>query len=267
MATRALRELEERVRQVERRGGATTLPVDARPVGGVESVDWERALAGAVPWPRGMVHEWFSRFGPAVTLAGRLIQRVHRSQGGLVVWVGRWCWPHPRWFVGRWPGRGSMGEALFVDPSSDGDRLWAVELCVRSPAVTGVIADGRGLTMSATRRLQLAARDGGSRVMLLRSIEERKELSASAVRWLVEPVVSPGRHPRWSVELLRCKGLPFTVGGSDVSADATCMAVDPASVSSVRWILEDHDDTGLVPVPADLADRPAASSPQRRRFA
>lgn len=282
MVTVTLRQLEERVRQVQERGGK--MEREGRGQGDRE-VAWGEALVGAVVWPRGMVHEWFAYDGPPVGILGQLVRgrrlwsnfsaftdRWPNGYGvagskngqapsggggggdrGLIVWIGRACWP----YQSRAGDNTAAGNGLFVDPRCDADRLWAIELCARSPAVAAVVADGRGLDMPATRRLQLAARDGDACLLLARPARELKKLSAAAVRWFVQPVPSPTCHPRWSVELLRCKGL---------------RSIDPLPstgalrASGVRWVLEYHDDAGLVPVPADLVDRSAAATPTGERL-
>jgi protein ImuA len=77
-----------------------------------------------------------------------------------------------------------------------------------------VIADGSGFDMTATRRIQLVAKAHHTLALLARPPWEVRQLSAAQTRWLVrweasaEPVEdeSPLLNPRWSVELLRCKG-------------------------------------------------------------
>ncbi|MFO0874641.1 MAG: hypothetical protein U0575_11820 [Phycisphaerales bacterium] len=71
-------------------------------------------------------------------------------------------------------------------------RLWAIDLALRCTGVALVVADGRGLDMAATRRLQLAAEAGQTVGLLARAPDERATLSAAATRWLVRPA---GLHP------------------------------------------------------------------------
>ena len=136
----------------------------------------------------------------------------------------------------------------------DDDILWALEEGLRTPRSPGGIAAVVGeigrLPMVAGRRLQLAAersgipacaaalahrRGGGSR---------RDRPSAAMTRWRVAslPVGCPkpgagepgiGR-PRWRVELLRCRGGRRRI-----------------------WIWRWRMQSGVVRLPAELADRPA----------
>ena len=137
-----------------------------------------------------------------------------------------------------------LGRSVFVDPPDQRQRLWAVDVAVRCPAVTAVIADGRHWNMAATRRLQLAAREGGALVLLGRDGSETGQLSAAATRWRVLPMVTAGKRPRWQVQLLRCKG------------------VQPSAHTegSPLWSLEWNHEKGTVNIPADVADRPAEAA-------
>jgi hypothetical protein len=135
---------------------------------------------------------------------------------GVVVWIGRRLWPY------LVPG-GREGDArlvrrsVFVDPPDDGGRLWAIDLAIRSAAVATVVADGSGLDLARTRRLQLAAEHASALVLVARPPAERDQLSAAAVRWLVRAAPSADTTPRWIVELLRCKGMQLRGGREEHS--------------------------------------------------
>jgi len=58
-----------------------------------------------------------------------------------------------------------------------------------------VVADGRGLTMAMTRRLQLAAESGHALALLARDPRDRSQLSAAATRWTVTPVRAKATPP------------------------------------------------------------------------
>jgi len=206
---------------------------------------------------RGAVHEWFSGgadpgggrwWGPPL---GVLIHAAGRAVGGEEggrwgEWVGRRVWPHARAI--RDPLL--VARSLFVAPGGDAERLWAIDLALRCAGVAAVIADGTGLDMGGSRRLQLAAGAGGGVCLLARPWCERREVSAAWTRWRVEPARSEESDPRWSVELLRCKG------------------VRPASEGARRWVVRREHETGDVRVVPDAGDRPGeAAGPARRRRA
>ena len=194
----------------------------------------------------------------------------------------------PAAIPGTIPGAGSvlglpgvLGRSYFVDVVRDADRLWAMDLALRCRSVSVVVGDGSGLDMAASRRLQLAARFGGGLGLIARPRNELSELSAASTRWLVEPMVATTERPRWSLTLLRRKGLgtfrgpvrravgvPEPVLG-EVSERSIGLSGEGAErVEGVgdcsdqpRWTVELDYETGLVGVPAELADRSPEASP------
>jgi protein ImuA len=121
--------------------------------------------------------------------------------------------------------------------------LWAMEEGLHSRALAAVVGEVDTLSMSASRRLQLAAESSGVTGFVLHRSADHAAASASAAvtRWRVAALPSapvlgePGiGQPRWRVELLRCRGgMP------------------------AAWDVEACDATGTVAVSAVLADRSA----------
>lgn len=137
----------------------------------------------------------------------RLARTPERTR---IVWIGRACWPYPPAIADL------LADSLFVDPPTDAERLWTIDLALRCRAVAAVIADGRRLPMPATRRLQLAAAAGDTPGLLVRPPGELRELSAARTRWRISPDPQHPQHPpdpntpaapSWTIHLLRCKGL------------------------------------------------------------
>lgn len=204
---------------------------------------------GGLELEAGAVHEWFGResagllAGLLTGVPGRLARGGEEIAGSVVVWVGRACWAYA-----GWPGMaGLLGRSVFVDPACDADRLWAIDQALRCRGAC-VIADARRLDMPNSRRLQLAAESAGTLGLLMRPPDELGELSAARTRWRVTPTPNPDARfypaPRWTVELLRCKGLrPET--------DAR------------RWVVQlDHDTSHVTLVP-DAPGR-GVQTPERR---
>lgn len=207
----------------------------------------DAALGGGIP--RAGLHEWWGRPDDVravlVQLAWNALLHDVRHHPGAhrhVVWVGRDAWPAPGELVRgmragiagmfgapiarTWPDARLHDRALLVDvPARDaGARLWAIEQAARCPGVCAVFADGRGLDLPATRRLQLAAQS----VLLctLRGAERspgarRRVLSACSTRWSVEGTLAERvpwlrvfhplaaripADPAWKVTLERAKG-------------------------------------------------------------
>lgn len=174
---------------------------------------------------------------PPIGLCGFL---ASATGAGSVLWIGRRCSVYP-------PSLNTalLKRSVFISTLAREDQLWAVDMALRSRAVSVVVADGRGLTMANSRRLQLAAEAGRTTALLVRPLRDRGELSAATTRWLVSPgPVDPlaPTAPTWTIELLRRKGL------RPVEEDARVM--------TVRVV----DGTRLVRVDADVSDRPATTT-------
>jgi protein ImuA len=125
---------------------------------------------------------------------------------------------------------------------------------LRSKALAAVVGEVAALSLSTSRRLQLAAENSGITALALRrwrnadmARRQRRAPNAAVTRWRIKALPSetadePGvGKPRWHVELWRCRG--------GVPAE---------------WMVEACDATGHVAVAAALADRPAARFRQAR---
>ena len=257
----ALRRLAERIRVIENRsvgcgggdgGGGSNprLPPGAIGAGdGSEGLlDWwggDRAFGTELA--PGAIHEWFEvadstrLWTPPLCLLAHLARqasaRAEAADGANgVVWLGRRVWPY-MWVL-RHQGHFRGGQ-VFADPADVAGRIWAIDLALRSGAVAAVVADGSGLDMAATRRLQLAAEAGGAMGLLARPPNELGQLSAAATRWLVRASPSRTTSPMWEVQLLRWKG-----------ELARSHALTGGSIM-VEW----NGATGTVVIPADMVSR------------
>ena len=229
-------------------------------------------------------------------LAWQALTQDGEGQAAYVVWIGRRLWPYPRILLRGSPAITRFGitpspaadpdrtndpglllrRSLFVDPPDDATRLWAIDLALRCPAVVVVIADGRGLRMAETRRLQLAAEAGHALALLARPPAELSELSAATTRWLVSPVPSSSTRPRWSIELLRCKAAlqawhtiattPDTETTLETTTGSRMTPLSGGGGGGVehppthnarmrRWLLEWSHAQSIVALPADVVDR------------
>lgn len=195
----------------------------------------------------GAIHEWicgeFRRRPPRSDWEAPLgvMLDVARRAAALrperrLLWIGRRCWPYPGAL-----SPDLLSRSLFLDPPDAGERLWAMDLGLRSRGVCVVVTDGSGLSMAATRRLQLAAASG-ERVLglLARPPWEARELSAARTRWRLTPLPTSTNHPRWTVELLRRKG------------------TRPSREAARSFVAQWEHETGAVRVVSDVHDRPLA---------
>ena len=151
------------------------------------------------------------------------------------------------------PGLAACGllphRLLRVRARDDRTVLEAMEDGLRVPALAAVVGEVGAFSLTASRRLQLAAGASGVTACVLRrwrsgtrAAPERSAPVAATTRWQVSALPSrpldgePGiGRPLWRVELLRCRG--------GVPA---------------HWILEACDATGHVALAAELADRAPA---------
>ena len=82
---------------------------------------------------------------------------------------------------------------LVVRTATPRDTLWAMEEAVKTSGIAAVIGelaqDGQAADLTATRRLSLAAQQGGGLCLLLRQ-QEFSQPSAAATRWIV--AATPG---------------------------------------------------------------------------
>ena len=136
---------------------------------------------------------------------------------------------------------------IHAECSRNEDMLAAMEEGLRHGGLAAVIAEIGAAGMTATRRIQLAAEDGGTIGLMLRRWRRNGQdplalPSAAATRWRIGCVPS-GELPtvgiprsRWKVELVRQRGGP---------AD--------------EWILEGTDEAGRLALPAGPAHRSAAA--------
>jgi hypothetical protein len=217
--------------------------------------------------------------GPVCLLAHLAGQSL--DDGGYIIWVGRSCWPYGRTLIRaeamreqamgeQAMGEQAMGEqamrersmgarsdgagdrrllvrSMLVDPPSDVARLWAIDIALRCSSVSVVVADGGGLDMAATRRLQVAARTGRTLGLLARPLCDVHRLSSATTRWRVSPVPTDGPRPRWRLQLIRCKGV------------ARCRTRPARANDDEPWFVEWDGAKGLVVVPAKVVDRSGAT--------
>ncbi|HST90946.1 MAG TPA: hypothetical protein VLJ13_01970 [Brevundimonas sp.] len=149
------------------------------------------------------------------------------------------------WFAehGRPYGPGLCGASIVLAPvGTAAEALWALEQALRSGAVSLALGAVDGATLAQTRRLDFAAKQGGSVGLVLpRGLEG---LSAARRRWRISTLASavdaddpraPGRA-RLEAELVRGRG------------------EKPGA-----WMLEQDDETHRLRLADRLADRGLAS--------
>lgn len=165
-----------------------------------------------------------------------------------------WCIVRPDLFASALAQAGLVPDRVIYGEAGD-DRavLASMEEGLRHGGPSAVVAEVARLTMTASRRLQLAAEAGGVIGIALRRWRRQTDAAdfgqptAAMTRWRVSvvpstplPVPGVGRH-RWLVELIRAR--------AGESAD---------------FELEACYGMGHLDLPADLADRQSASTGWQR---
>ena len=148
------------------------------------------------------------------------------------------------------------GRVIHVETGDEQDVLACMEEGLRHGGLAAVVAEAPRLPMTASRRLHLAAREGGTMGIALRRWRRQAEASdfgqptAAMTRWRVSmlpsaplPVSGVGR-PRWLVELIRAR-----------------------AGESFEMELEACDGAGRLGLVADVADGSAAADGGRRSMA
>jgi protein ImuA len=143
---------------------------------------------------------------------------------------------------------------IYVDAGDEKAVLSCFEEGLRHGGLGAVVGEVTRLSMTASRRLQLAAESSGTMGIAVRRWRRQSEAAdfgqptAADSRWRVTalpssplPAAGVGRA-RWFIELIRCK------------------AGEPADFE-----LEACDESGRLALPADLADRSLAASAWERR--
>ncbi len=141
---------------------------------------------------------------------------------------------------------------IYAECRRDKEVLAVMEEGLRHGGLAAVVGEIGRVTMASTRRLQLAAEEGGTMALMLKRWRKTGEdtlatPSAAFTRWHIAcapsanlPVAGVGRS-RWRIELARQRGgEPFNL------------------------IVEASDATGRLAVPAEPFHRPLAADRKRR---
>lgn len=222
---------------------------------GIDEID-DRLPGGGLA--RGALHEVFAADAGIATafcalLAGRLAKDAENAS---VLWCER------PWTLDAGALYGPALLQFGIDPARlilvrvrrDNDALWAMEEGLRCGQVAAVVGELGDISLTASRRLQLAAEETGVTALSLRSKVDKPPPSAAATRWRLDAVTYEKDRPRandnndflntppalpglgaarWQAELFRCRG-----------------------GTSANWMMEWNDETGDLSVAAEIRNRP-----------
>jgi protein ImuA len=168
-----------------------------------------------------------------------------------------WCLTRPDLFAPALAQTGLVpGRVIYVEAGDEKSVLICFEEGLRHGGLGAVVAEVARLSMTASRRLQLAAESSGTIGLAIRRWRRPAEAAdfgqptASVTRWRVTvlpatplPVPGVGR-PRWQLELIRCRAGE----GADFEVEAC-------------------DGKGRLALPSKLVHGPAEKDIERRRAA
>jgi protein ImuA len=166
-----------------------------------------------------------------------------------------WCLRTRDLFAPALAGAGlHPNRVIFAEAGNERTVLVCMEEGLRHPGLAGVVGEVARLSMTASRRLQLAAEASGVTAFVIRrwrTVREAQEFgqpTAAMTRWRITalrsaPLPVPGiGRARWQLELVRVRGGEGAV-----------------------WDVEACDVQGRLALPSDMADRPAAPAEGRQR--
>ncbi|MFG1428811.1 ImuA family protein [Roseixanthobacter glucoisosaccharinicivorans] len=239
-------ELRTRIARLEGR------PTHGRPIlpFGLAAIDGVLSEGGLV---RGALHEIAGGGNGAVdgSAAALFAAGVAARSGGQVLW----CMTRPDLFAPALAQAGlAPGRVIYVECGDEKSLLACFEEGLRHSGLGAVVGETARLSMTASRRLQLAAESSGVIGLAVRRWRRQAEAgdfgmpTAATTRWRVSalpsaplPVPGVGR-PRWLLELIRNR--------AGECAD---------------FVVEACDDQGHLALPSELAHGPAQKDVGRRR--
>lgn len=209
---------------------------------GVAAID-ERLPGGGLPV--GALHEVAGGADGALhgAAAAKFAAGLMARMEGTVLW----CRRHPDLFAPALARSGLPTErVIFADAGDEDGVLAAMEEGLRHPGLAGVVGEVAKLSMTASRRLQLAAEKSGQMAIAIRRWKRTADAAelgrptAAFSRWRVSalpssplPTAGIGRA-RWFLELFRCR-----------AGEAFDLEIEAC------------DAKGHLRLPAPLADRPS----------
>jgi len=127
-----------------------------------------------------------------------------------IVWIGKQSWPTPYSLISSEHSHTApeafLNSIIFIDPPSPKLTLWTLETALRSKAVDLVIAECPRISLTVTKRFELAARENGSTALLLRDLSDLNLPSRAHTKWVMTPTPSQHDAPTWELSLTHMRG-------------------------------------------------------------
>lgn len=201
-------------------------------------------------WPRSGLSEFMLETAGIgeLQLLVPLLQTLSRQE--------RWlAWVNPP-FIPYAPALSAAGidinKILLIHPRSHKDALWALERASKSGSSSVVFAwlDEKQLTVSDTRRLQLAAKQGETLICLFRPEQAVQMNSMAELRLKMTPVPASGQVAEIEVAICKRRG-GWPVSGLRIKLNETCGATEIREQLSLWRHWRTRVCTRVEPVVAD----------------
>lgn len=154
---------------------------------------------GGIGWPRGALSECLMDFNGIGELHLLLpLMKKLSDQGKTVFWLNP---PHMPYAPALAREGVNLDQVVLVHTDNDGDFLWTLENCLRSPVTGLVMAWPDKLKSRDIRRLQLAAEAGSNVCVLFRERRYTDQNSPAALRLELEP-----NHQNLNVNIVKRRG-------------------------------------------------------------
>lgn len=162
-------------------------------------------------FPFSALHEFFCFNQEEVTSSSAFITALlscRFRKGATVIWISptRKVFPPALKCFGVEPH-----QVLFLNIKKEKDISWAINEALKCSSLSAVIGELPEMSLTASRRFQLAIEDAGVGCFILRS-NPKNLLTTAVSRWHIKPMHSkveddfPGvGHPRWQVNLLKVR--------------------------------------------------------------
>jgi protein ImuA len=171
----------------------------------------EQAFPGGV-FPKRAIHEFITVIAEHAAASDGFIAgllAVLMEDGASCVWVStsRRLFPTALASFNVSPER-----IIFIDVNTQNDALWIMEEALKCEGLAAVVGELDQLSLTASRRLQLAVEESGVTGFILRKDASKNASSIAAARWQISPLPSQAEEglpglgfPRWQVELLKVR--------------------------------------------------------------
>lgn len=182
-------------------------------------------------FPFSALHEFFCFNQEEATASSAFIAGILSSRlckGGTAAWISsskKIFPPALKWF-GIQPH-----QVLFLHVKKEKDVSWAVNEALKCSSLSAVIGEMPEMSLTASRRFQLAIEDAGVGCFILRN-NPKNLLTTAVSRWHIKPMHSkteggfPGiGYPRWQVNLLKVRN--GKIGSWDIEWSDGCFRYVP----------------------------------------